>query len=156
MSKKTFPLRVILTVTTGRLLTEGKGPNDNGIGDLYEILGFMTNDSPMTHQLGRFAEECKPWLYRWFPELQKAEEPKWLARFDTLIEDSKHHESETIESAIETWLKWIQEPGTLGLKSEYEIGTIPMDDHERKNPYDELVIERGTDEGIIPIVVDDD
>ena len=47
-----FPLRTILTVTTGRLLTKAKGPRDNGIGDLYEILGYMTGDNGvMTHQL---------------------------------------------------------------------------------------------------------
>lgn len=29
---KKFPARVLLTVTTGRLLTKGKGAHDNGIG----------------------------------------------------------------------------------------------------------------------------
>lgn len=70
MATKTFPLGVVLTVTTGRLLTKSKSQNDNGIGDLYDILGHMTGDSPFTHQLGRFAAECKPWLYRWFPEIE--------------------------------------------------------------------------------------
>ncbi len=67
---KVFPLRVLLTVTTGRLLTQSRGPRDNGIGDLYELLGWMTNDEPFTHQLPRFADECKPWILQWFPELQ--------------------------------------------------------------------------------------
>src|SRR5688572_14476801 len=70
---KTFPLRVVLTVTTGRLLTEPKGERDNGISDVYQILGWMTNDEPFTHQLPRFCDECKPWLLRWFPELAAAE-----------------------------------------------------------------------------------
>lgn len=73
MSTKKFPLRDVLTVTTGRLLTKGKGKDDNGIGDLYKILGHMTgDDGVMTHQLGRFSEECKPWLLKWFPELAEA------------------------------------------------------------------------------------
>ena len=32
---KTFPLRVLLTVTTGRLLTKSSGDRDNGISDLH-------------------------------------------------------------------------------------------------------------------------
>lgn len=151
MTTKKFPLRVVLTVTTGRLLTKSKSSEDNGIGDLYEILGHMTNNQPFTHQLGRFAEECKPWLFQWFPELEKLKDPQWLTRLDELIESSKHHANKTPDTAIEMWLKWIQEPGTLGLKSEYEIDQIPRDDHDIKNPYDELVVMRGTDEGILII-----
>ena len=44
MNTKTFSLRTILTVTTGRLLTKGKTERDNGIGDLYEILGWMSGE----------------------------------------------------------------------------------------------------------------
>jgi hypothetical protein len=73
METKAFPLGVLLTATTGRLLTTPRGERDNGIGDLYELLGWMTNDQPFTHQLGRFGEECKPWLLRWFPELADVE-----------------------------------------------------------------------------------
>lgn len=71
MQTKTFPVRVLLTVTTGRLLTESKGPRDNGISDMHELLAWMTNDQPWSHMVGRFAIECKPWLLRWFPELAK-------------------------------------------------------------------------------------
>ena len=39
-----FPLRVVLTVTTGRLLTERRDAKDNGISDVYEILGHMTQE----------------------------------------------------------------------------------------------------------------
>ena len=48
---KTFDLGTVLTVTTGRLLTD--------IGNLYEILNFMTGDDLMTHQLPRATEACK-------------------------------------------------------------------------------------------------
>jgi len=61
-SIKTFDVRVILSATTGRLVTKSQGPDDNGIGDLYELLGWMTDDSPFTHQIPRFMQECKPWL----------------------------------------------------------------------------------------------
>lgn len=64
METKRFTLGAVLSVTTHRLLTD--------IGDLYGILGWMTDDAPMTHQLPRFNAECEPWLLRWFPQLAEA------------------------------------------------------------------------------------
>lgn len=69
---KTFPLRTVLTATTGRLLTVPNGPHDNGIGDLYQILNWLTGDSLFTHQLPRACEAAKPWLLKCFPELVPA------------------------------------------------------------------------------------
>ena len=141
MQTKRFPLRVLLTVTTGRLLTE---PRDggNGIEALYEILGWMTDDSPCTHQLPRLAEECKPWLLRWFPELGPAGAA--LDKLDGWIADS----CDGPETGV---LLWLTEVKMLfpALRNEYDVPRIPADDHERKDPYDELVQMRGTDEGII-------
>lgn len=131
MKTKTFPLRVVLTVTTGRLLTESKGPNDNGIIDLYKILGWMTDDEPFTHQLPRFGEECTPWLLRWFPELKSVDTPKNMARLDKLIENAEIRK-ESIDKAVEMWLK------TCGCKSHYDVPKIPRDDHTRINPVTEL------------------
>jgi hypothetical protein len=135
---KEFPLRVLLSVTTGRLLTEAKGPRDNGIGDLYVLLGWMTNDSPFTHQLPRFADECKPWLLRWFPEL--TDEATWI---DVALYDTP---AERIPAAIDAYLIAAQ---SRGCKPAYDVPRIPVDDHDRKNPFDELVAMRGTDEGIV-------
>lgn len=99
MKTKTFPLRVLLTVTTGRLLTEPKAHRDNGIGDLYEILGWMTSDSPFTHQLGHFGEECKSWLLKWFPEIAPASAS--LTSLDRWIEADK---TGTAQEGIKMWL----------------------------------------------------
>lgn len=66
---RAFPLRTILTVTTGLPLTKRRSPNDNGIGDLYEILDWMTGDEAFTHQLPRFADECKPEILKQHPVL---------------------------------------------------------------------------------------
>ena len=137
---KSFGVRTVLTVTTGRVLTVPEGDNDNGIGDLYKILGHMTNDSPYTHQLGRFADECKPWLLRWFPELAKVDD--YLGRLDELI--ARH--SANKQTAIEVWIAMTA--NDCSLKSTYDVPRIPADDHEQKDPYDELVIMGGTDEGI--------
>jgi hypothetical protein len=142
---KTFALRTLLTVTTGRLLTESKGPRDNGIGAVYELLGWMTNDSPFTHQLPRFAEECKPWLYRWFPELGIGE--ACLEKLDEWL--GKGKTGDTSEGV----LMWLAELRSLqpSLKETYDVPRIPQDDHERKDPVAELVAMRGTDEGIVII-----
>lgn len=140
---KTFELRTLLTVTTGRLLTQGKGPRDNGIRHLYEILGWMTHDEP-THQLGRFSEECRQWLLRWFPELAKAD--KQLSELDRAIECAKAA-AKPLEHAIDNWLQLCVTD--WGMKAEYDVGRIPADDHDVKNACDELVAMRGTDEGII-------
>jgi len=143
MAKKTFTLQTVLSVTTGRLLIESKGPNDNGISDMYEILSHMTGDSVWTHQLGRFAEECKPWLFRWFPELATAS-----ACLDKLDEWIKKDMTGTAQEGIKMWLTEIKMLDPR-IQDTYEIEQIPMDDHNHKDPYDELVIMRGTDEGII-------
>ena len=128
---RSFPLRVILTVTTGRLLTESKGDMDNGIGDLYEILGHMRGESPYTHTLGRFAEECKPYLYKWFPELGQAEAA--LPKLDELLKISPTAQGDAV-------MIWLEELTTLTeCKAEYEIGRIPNEKHVRKDPIGELV-----------------
>lgn len=145
MKTKTFSLRTILTATTGRFLCKRKSSNDNGIGDLYELLRWMTNDDPCTHQLGRFADECVPWLLRWFPELGAMEElvKTEMARLKT--KDPVYAEG-FIEGVIER---------IGGGKQEYDVPRIPADDHVVKNPYDELVEIRGTDEGIVIINLDE-
>jgi hypothetical protein len=132
MTTKQFHLRTILTIATGRLLTKPQGERDNGIGDLYEILGWMTDDSPFTHQLGRFAEECKPWLLRWFPDLQ--------AVGDSVVQQLDERSDKVgFEKLIAAII-----PDEIR-----DVPKIPRDDHVVKNPIDELVEMRGTDEGIV-------
>lgn len=128
---KHFTLRVILTVTTGRLLTQRESKNDNGIGDLYEILDYMTGDQSYTHTRGRFSKECKPYLESWYPELKIASSKTSLRRLDLLL---------TLESdaqkAIYLWLEWLKTK--YGLSSGYKIKEIPKDDHTKKCPEGEL------------------
>lgn len=146
---KTFGLQTILSVTTGRLLTEPEGERDNGIGRMYELLGHMTNDSPFTHQLGRFAEEYKPWLLRWFPELAIAN--ACLDKLDAWIKDDM---TGTGQEGIKMWIAELKmlEPK---IQDEYEVDQIPMDDHDKKHPWDELVAMRGSDEGVVVVNPDD-
>jgi len=142
-----FSLRVVLTVTTGRLLTAPRGSSDNGISDLYDILGWMTNDSPFTHQLGRFADECKPWLRRWFPQLFTVGLLPLdieLAKADRLPAASRDVYRVGV---IENWLK----PLIADYGEFLDVPRIPRDDHAHKNPIDELVEMRGTEENILVI-----
>lgn len=143
---QTFTLRTVLTVTTGRLLTESEGPRDNGIGRMYKLLGWMTSDEPFTHQLGRFSEECKPWLLRWFPELAAADE--LLDEMDVQIE------THGAEIGIKAWVDRLLATHK-GIQRTYDVPKIPRDDHIVKNAYDELVEMRGTDEGIIVVAATD-
>lgn len=134
---KDFPTLAVLSVTSGRLLTQPKDASEgNGIGQMYEVLGWMTDDSPFTHQLGRFAEECKPWIHRWHPEIVEA---------DKLIVESC--EAGNVKACQSAMLARFGETITLQ--------KIPRDDHDVKSPFDELVAMRGTDEGIEIVAVDD-
>ena len=142
-----FSLRDILTVTTGYLLTKSPNASDNGIGNLYEIIDWMTGDEAYTHTLGRFADKCKPWLLRWFPELAKAD--AYLPELEKLCEGSNKSSRPETDKAIEGWI--IRVIGQTGCKTSYDVPRIPKDDHAIIDPYDELIIDRGTDEGIIII-----
>jgi hypothetical protein len=70
---KDFPTLAVLSVTSGRLLTQKDASEGNGIDQIYEILGWMADDLPFTWQLGQFVEECKPWIYQWHPEIIEAD-----------------------------------------------------------------------------------
>lgn len=121
--EKEFALCDILTITTGRLLTKPKGEGDNGIKLLYDILGHMTGEQPFTHSLGRFAEECKPYLLKTFPELSNVNIPEL---------DKGEPSYEWINLWLERCVKeW-------GMKPTYMIGQIPKASHESKNPISEL------------------
>lgn len=134
---KQFPLRVLLTVTTGRLLTKSQGERNNGIGDLYELLGWMTNDQPFTHQLPRFGDECKPWLLRWFPALALADDK--LAMLDETIKLLGP------EKGVEAWLGGFSHI----MPTAFDVPRIPQDDHEKQNPITEAEAMFGADKVIV-------
>jgi hypothetical protein len=143
LQTRKFPLRVVLSVTTDRLLTERKGERDNGISDLYDLLGWMTDDQPMTHQLGRFGKECKPWLFKWFPELHRV--TAYLTDLDLLLREMKP------EDAVSKWLASLNDVWCCGVQDAYAIPRIPKGDHEIKSPVDELIEMRGSSDGIVVV-----
>ena len=132
IEKKSFPTLSVLSVTSGRLLTKPKDESEgSGIGQMYDVLGWMTDDSPYTHQLGRFADECRPWIHRWHPDIKEAD--------DLIV---SHCESGGSIPSLQADM--VQRFGKT-----IELQKIPRDDHEVKNAFDEMVEMRGTDEGII-------
>lgn len=145
MSTKKFPLRSLLTVTTGRLLTTPEGPRDNGIGQLYEILDWMTDDSNFTHQLPRAADECRQWLFKWFPELGTAS--ACLDKLDQWISADK---TGTAQEGVKMWITELKMIDPR-IKDEYEVGKIHVGDHKAVDPIKELVEMRESKEGIVVV-----
>ena len=110
---------------------------------VYDILNHLTGDSLFTHQLPRAAGECRPWLVRWFPELGSDAVTDAVAETDAACKATDDPEQKRHLCA--SLVRNLIEGGAV--KAEYELDQIPADDHIRKDPYDELVEMRGTDEG---------
>ena len=150
METKRFPLRDVLSVATGRLLTEPRCPDDNGIEDLYKILDWMTNDSNFTHQLSRAGRECQLWLLRWFPELAEADAliPRLDAALDTNdpLCATKDHKA-VHQAIIAPWLESVS--AETSCKTYYDVPRIPADDHDRNDPVAEAIEMVGADRVIV-------
>jgi len=133
MTKEDFPTLAVLSITSGRLLTQPKDASEgNGIDQIYEVLEWMTDDLPLLHQLVRFIEECKQWIHRWHPEIIKAD--KWIE--NKLIEKCEVEDVKDCQAAM---LAKFGETITLQ--------KIPQGYHEIKAPIGEL-FEVGEKNGI--------
>lgn len=128
---KEFSLRDVLTVITGRLLTVPT-EESNGIESLYSILEWMTGEPPFTHQLPRFAQECKPYLLEWFPELSLA-----LAADGSLQKWIDSDQTANKQEGIRMWLTELKMMNSA-IKDAYGVSRIPQDDHDSIDPRDEL------------------
>ena len=117
---------VVVTISSGRLLCE--------MGELYKGLNYLTNDNLFTHQMPRAMDECGPWLHRWFHDLRDVDKKVVDLCKSGRVKEACEHVRSVFGDTI-------------------EVGRIPADDHDRIDPYDEIVQMRGTDEGII--VIDD-
>lgn len=120
MATKQFHVGDLLSVTTGRIVAR------RHVDALYDLLGHMTGDSPFTHQLPRFGDECKPWLYRWFPELESVD--------DGILGDMIDIHGP--EKGCETWVDAMV--SSRGIREWYDVPQIPKDDHSRRCPIEEL------------------
>lgn len=122
--QREFPLGVVLSVTHSKLLCN--------IGEVYDILNFLTGDSLMTHQLPRVCRECTPYILACYPELA------------TINQDGV---------TPETWREWLAATvEAYGPTRSLE----PMADgvHEYRNPIAEAIEMVGEDR-VITISPDD-
>ncbi|HRH68835.1 MAG TPA: hypothetical protein PLB89_04940 [Flavobacteriales bacterium] len=114
MSTKKFSLGKVLSITTGRLVSE------NHIDGVYEILNHMTGQSLFTHQLGMAMEKCKPVLLQAFPELALADLRSSNDSLDTWIaKDSTQQKTE----AIKMWLVELRQLNPT-IRAEYDVPTL--------------------------------
>lgn len=109
---RTFHLGDILTVTTGRLLSNMDG--------LYDLLNYMTGDDLMTHQLPRACDECAPALLAQHPDLADVPVP---AEFD-----GKPH--------VDRWLA--EQVARFGAARDVE--PLAPEDHTPIHPLTELLM----------------
>lgn len=106
-----FKLGAVLSVTTGYLLCE--------IGELYEILNFLTKENLYTHQLPRAAEYAKVHIAIAYPGIEDTQVPKNL---------------KTIEQVAQ-YLKDLLKDNFY--QEEYELE--PMENFPAKGPIEELL-----------------
>ena len=64
-----FHIGDVLSVTTGKLVSP------RHVDGLYDLLGYMTGERLMTHQLPRASDECRPEILRQHPDLERVEVP---------------------------------------------------------------------------------
>ena len=105
-----FSTAGVLSTITGTLISP--------IGDVYEVLNWMTGESCFTHQLPRIAREARPVLVAMYPMLQQAIEEAVLI---------------TPENYTEWRDRWIDRYGPTIAVPKFTIET-----HERIDPISEL------------------
>ncbi len=117
--RRKFDLGTVLSITTGVLLTN--------IGNVYEILNYMTGDNLFTHQLPRASRECEPVILRQHPQL-----------------------AEVDASGVNTtnWREFLdQQIERFG--AELEIEPVGIFEHRRIDPIQEAIDMVGADKVIV-------
>lgn len=113
MSKQTkeFPTADVMSSVTGRLMGD--------IAGVYEVLGWMTDESLMTHQLPRVGREAKAAMLAFRPDVA------------TAYEEAQHVNPDNWRD----WLKvWTDRYG-----EKMAVPKMTAEQHERIDPVSELV-----------------
>ena len=116
--KRNFALGAVLSVAGDRLMCD--------IGQVYEILNFMTGDNLFTHQLPRACRECRPSLAVQFP---------WIALYMGMQESITPANYKKVLAECES--RWGKEVAVEELSA--------AGDHDFKEPLQELVDTVGAD-----------
>lgn len=106
---RNFDLGTVLSVTTGIFLAPD-------IGNVYDLLNYMTGDNLFTHQLPRAADRCRVVIIAQHPE---------LANVDVL----------TVRN--NDWHAFLAEQVAI-YGNEIRVGPIPPDDYTHVDPIQEL------------------
>ena len=107
---KSFPTPAVLSAITGMLICD--------IGNVYEVLQWMTDGPVWTHQLPRIGREAEPVLLAAHPSLAEA-----IAEAQQINPDN-----------WETWRdRWIERYGPT-----LEVPKFTADQHEAIDPLSEL------------------
>jgi hypothetical protein len=123
VTTRDFHIGDILSVTTDRLLSP------RHVEGVYDILGWMTGESLMTHQLPRAARECAPALIAQHPSLAAVTVPEGL------------HDRATVDAFLATL--YAEHGETL------PVAPLAAEDHTSMDPLAELRMMRPD----LPIIV---
>lgn len=134
METKQFHLRDLLTIVTGRLLML-PDKDKSAVEGVYDFLEWMTGEMPYTHQLPRFIRECRPYLLKWFPELSIALASESLGTLKTWLDSDQTPDK---REGIRMWLAELKMMQPQ-IKDNYDVPQMPLDDHDRIDPYLELL-----------------
>lgn len=123
---KDFHIGDILSITTGRLVSP------RHIDGVYDVLGWMTGESPFTHQLPRIGREAAPVLLAAHPNLAGAQ-----AEAEAVTADNwQHFLTKMVERYGET----------------LPVPKMTADQHENIDPISELA-ETVHPDRIIPVSI---
>lgn len=113
---KTFHIGDILSITDGHLVSP------RHVGGIYDILGWMTGESLMTHSLPRASRECEGNLRAQHPDLAAVVVPDDLRS----------------EAAVLSWLDT-----QIAIFGETrEVAPLPVTDHTSIDPIAEIKMMR--------------
>lgn len=118
---KQFHIGDIISITDGSLVSP------RHIGGVYDILGWMTGESLMTHQLPRASRECEDNLRAQHPDIAAIKAPD----FSVVARDK-------VEAAVMSWLA--EQVDIHG--STREVAPLPTEDHTSIDPITELQMMR--------------
>lgn len=110
MTTKRFHIGDVLTVTTGKLLSQG------GMRSVYEILKHLAGEPIFTHQIGRVLQEAAPHVLKQFPALASE-------RGDDVTPEGHALWLEEMAGAYGEWL---------------DVAPLPEHAHESIDPISEL------------------
>jgi hypothetical protein len=109
---KTFPIGAVLSVVTGRLVSE------NHMTGIYDVLSWMTGENVYTHQIPRISREATPVILAMHPHLKAT------------IDEAEQITPENVWNWLATWKDRYGD--------EIAVPLMSIAEHERIDPQSEL------------------